>query len=93
MSIFEALMLISFGAAWPASIIKSWKSGTAKGKSLTFMIIIDFGYLAGIMHKILYNPDFIIVFYILNFLMVSADMAIYFRNRRFDAANLAASGQ
>lgn len=86
MSILEALMIIAFGAAWPASIIKSWKSRTAKGKSLIFMIIIDFGYIAGIAHKILFNMDFIIVFYILNLLMVTADIGLFFRNRRIDAS-------
>lgn len=84
MSIFEAIMMICFGTAWPASIYKSWKSRTTKGKSLFFMIIINVGYIAGITHKILYNPDFIIFFYILNFTMVSIDISLFMRNRRFD---------
>ncbi len=84
MSIFEALMLISFGAAWPVSIVKSWKSRTTKGKSLFFLFIVEFGYVAGITHKILYSRDIVIVFYILNFLMVMIDAILYFRNRRID---------
>ncbi|MCL2481198.1 MAG: hypothetical protein FWF38_05760 [Spirochaetaceae bacterium] len=84
MSIFEALMLISFGAAWPVSIVKSWKSKTTKGKSLFFMFIIELGYIAGIAHKIIYSMDIVIIFYILNFTMVFVDLLLFFRNRRMD---------
>ncbi len=84
MSIFEAGMLIAFGAAWPTSLIKSWKSKTAKGKSLPFMFIIVLGYLSGIANKIFYSRDIIIIFYIINLLMVLADVVLYFRNRKID---------
>ena len=84
MSIFEALMLIAFGSAWPMSIIKSYRSRTAKGKSLHFMIIIGLGYVAGITHKLLYSRDIVIIFYFLNILMVITDIILYFRNRIID---------
>jgi len=77
-------MLISFGAAWPVSIVKSWKSKTTKGKSLFFMFIIELGYIAGIAHKIIYSMDIVIIFYILNFTMVFVDLLLFFRNRRMD---------
>ena len=32
----ETLMIICFGLSWPLSVYKSWKSRTAKGKSLQF---------------------------------------------------------
>ena len=86
MSIFEAGMLIAFGAAWPTSLIKSWKSKTAKGKSLPFMIIIASGYVSGIINKIIYSRDLIIILYIINLLMVLADVVLYFRNRKIDIA-------
>ena len=86
MSIFEAVMIISFGVAWPTSLIKSWKSKTAKGKSLPFMLIIVLGYLSGIVNKIVYSRDIIIVFYVINLLMVLADVVLYFRNRKIDIA-------
>ena len=35
--LLESAMLVAFGAAWPANIIKSLKSRTAKGKSLAFL--------------------------------------------------------
>ena len=45
---FEVLMLLCFGLSWPFNITKSWKSRTAKGKSLLFELIIVVGYLCGI---------------------------------------------
>lgn len=85
MSVFEAGMLICFGAAWPTNIAKSLKSRTAKGKSLPFLIIVMVGYVFGILNKMIYDADVVLVFYIINLLMVAADIAIWFRNRKIDA--------
>jgi len=82
MSIFEIAMLFCFGFAWPFSIYKSYKSGTNRGKSLAFLYIVLAGYLAGIIHKIMYSFDPVIVLYIVNGLMVLADIMLYYRNRR-----------
>ncbi len=82
MSIFEIIMLSCFGAAWPVSIWKSVKSKTTSGKSLPFMIIINIGYIAGMMHKIFYNFDPVFFLYLLNFLMVSADSVLFLINRK-----------
>ncbi|MCL2706066.1 MAG: hypothetical protein FWE72_07650 [Spirochaetaceae bacterium] len=84
MSIFEALMLIFFGAAWPISIVKSWKSRTTKGKSLVFLVIVELGYIAGIIHKYFYSMDIVIFIYIINFTMVFIDLLLFLRNRRID---------
>ncbi len=84
MSIFEIIMLICFGMAWPFSIYKSYTSRETKGKSVLFLFIIVAGYIAGILHKLLYNPDGVVFLYILNLLMVSADIALYYRNRRIN---------
>lgn len=84
MSIFEVIMLICFGAAWPFSIYKSIKSKSVDGKSPMFLMIVLLGYLSGIMHKILYNYDIVIYLYIINFLMVSIDLYLYFRNSKFN---------
>ena len=59
MSIFEAGMLICFGFAWPVNIYKSYKSRTAKGKSVFFLLIIILGYVFGIINKLLYNRDLV----------------------------------
>lgn len=87
--ILEALMVFSFGISWPAAIIKSYTSRTARGKSLFFMSMIAFGYLCGIAWKVnvfvttgeWHYPSY---FYILNLIMVSTDICLYLRNRRLD---------
>jgi hypothetical protein len=84
MSPFEIAFLICFGAAWPASIYKSWKSRTNKGKSLFFLCLILTGYIMGILHKIFFYYDEVIYLYIINFLMVLADMILFFRNSRLE---------
>ncbi len=81
MSIFEIIMLVCFGSAWPFSIYRSWKSKSVKGKSLVFLLIVLAGYLAGILHKIFFNYDNVIYLYITNFSLVTIDMALYLRNR------------
>ncbi|MDC7220020.1 MAG: hypothetical protein PQJ59_08775 [Spirochaetales bacterium] len=84
MSPFEIALLICFGAAWPASIYKSWKSRSNKGKSLFFLCLILTGYVMGILHKVFYYYDGVIYLYIFNFLMVFTDLLLYFRNERRD---------
>ena len=93
MSIFEIGMLLGFGLAWPSNIYKSLKSRTAAGRSLTFQWAILFGYVCGITHKILYSNDIVLYLYILNFIMVSIDTGLYFRNRRLDRAREKAAGE
>ena len=89
---FEIMMILSFGAAWPTNIIKSLRAKTAKGKSLPFLLIIEFGYVCGIASKFASgNVNYVVFFYILNFVMVFADITIYFRNRRLDAEQQALS--
>lgn len=80
MSIFEMLMLLSFGAAWPFSIYKSYKSKSVSGKSPVFLVILLVGYICGILHKILYDFDVVVYLYALNFVMVSIDFMLYLRN-------------
>lgn len=85
MSFFEMFMLICFGTAWPISIFKTIKSKSTKGKSLFFLVIVFIGYLSGIIHKILYNFDFVIVFYFLNATMVLIDIFLYlYTSKRYN---------
>ena len=70
--LFEALTIFCFGLSWPISIRKSWVSRTAKGKSLFFEIFLGF---------IFYLSFF---FYVLNFIEISIDVALYFRNTKLD---------
>ena len=83
MSVFEIIMLVCFGAAWPVSIYKSAKTRQVAGKSLPFLVIIVVGYIAGILHKLIFRYDLVIFLYILNALMVGADIALYLRNRLY----------
>jgi hypothetical protein len=90
--ILEVVMLICFGLSWPINAYKSWKARTAKGKSPAFLCLIIFGYIAGITAKFLNESYmasidtkwYVLFFYFLNMLMVSADLCIYFRNKRLD---------
>ena len=70
MSIFEALMMLGFGLAWPFNISRSLRTKTAAGKSFLFMITIEFAYICGMIHKILHNFDWVFWLYVLNFVMV-----------------------
>lgn len=83
-NIFEAFMLLSFGAAWPASIYKSYTSRTTKGKSVLFMYIVLFGYLFGIINKFLNHVDYVLAFYLLDCVMVFTDLCLYYRNKRIE---------
>lgn len=93
--IFEVIMILSFGASWPLNVIKAYKARTAKGKSLGFLLLILFGYVAGITSKLIneaYMASFatkwyVLFFYVLNFTMVSLDLVMYIRNRRLDKMN------
>ena len=82
LSVFEAVMLLCFGFAWPVSIIRSIRSRSTKGKSLLFLIIIGIGYVSGIVHKFLFSKDIVLILYILNACMVSIDIVLFLINRR-----------
>jgi len=82
LSIFEIIMLLCFGAAWPLSIYKSWKSKSIAGKSIIFLFVVLLGYIAGIIHKMLYSMDFVIYLYIINCIMVGVDIMLYYRNKK-----------
>jgi hypothetical protein len=77
-------MLLCFGAAWPFSLWRSWRSRSVRGKSLLFLLVILLGYLAGIAHKLLQGPDWVLSLYVLNALVVSADIGLYVRNRAYE---------
>ncbi|MBE5760928.1 MAG: hypothetical protein E7334_02890 [Clostridiales bacterium] len=90
--LLEIIMVVSFGASWPFNVIKSFKARTTKGKSLSFLLLIFFGYIAGIASKFVneaYMAQFsqkwyVLFFYCLNMLMVGADIILYFRNLKLD---------
>ncbi|MCG8501314.1 MAG: hypothetical protein MJB12_13015 [Firmicutes bacterium] len=81
MSVFEIMMLVCFGAAWPFSIYKSYISKSTAGKSIVFLTVLFIGYAFGILHKIVYSYDSVIYLYVFNFMMVCIDMLLYLRNK------------
>ncbi len=83
--LLEALMVICFGLSWPFSIARSVRSRTAKGKSFFFLGMILIGYGAGIASKLCSGDiTYVFGFYVLNFIMVAADLGLYFRNAALD---------
>ncbi len=94
--LLEIIMILSFGASWPLNVMKSYRARTTKGKSLAFLLLIFFGYIAGISSKLLnesYMSSFsekwyVLFFYVLNLVMVGLDLLLYIRNRRIDRKGL-----
>ena len=98
--LFETFTIFCFGLSWPISIRKSLISRTAKGKSLFFEIFLLIGYAFGIARKLIQtfamgSSGFIFYlsffFYVLNFIEITIDVALYFRNSKLD--KLRDSGQ
>lgn len=84
MSIFELIMLISFGLSWPFSIHKSYTSRQTAGKSEIFLIALLIGYVSGIIHKYMYSMDYVLIAYVVNLLLVSVDLALFYRNKKLE---------
>ena len=92
--ILEIAMILCFGASWPMNVMKSYRARSTKDKSLAFLCLIFIGYIAGIASKLLneaYMAEFaakwyVLFFYVLNLLMVGADLVLYARNYRLDKA-------
>jgi len=85
--ILETMMILGFGVSWPLSIKRSYTSRSTKGKSVLFLFCIAFGYLCGIASKIMtgtFNLAFF--FYFPNVIMVSTDIALFYRNKKIESA-------
>ena len=58
---------------------------TAKGKSFLFLLFIWTGYVFGVCSKLVSgNITYVFIFYVLNLVMVSIDVVLYFINRMRD---------
>lgn len=90
--ILETVMLICFGFSWPINLVKNYKLRSAKSMSLSFLLLIWFGYVAGVTAKLiaLFTPSmanpswYLLTIYIINLLMMCANILVYFRNARLD---------
>lgn len=81
----EAAMLICFGLSWPLSLIKNIKAKTAQNMSLQFTLLIITGYIAGISAKIIsHNINYVLIIYLLNLVIVSANIVVYYINKGYD---------
>ena len=86
--ILETAMLICFGCSWPINLVKNYKCRSAKGMSLPFILLLIVGYVAGICAKFIIGVNvhnaYVLVVYLLNLAMVTANLFVYFRNRGLD---------
>ena len=82
---FETVMLVCFGFSWPISVVNNYRARTAKGMSPFFILLIMAGYIAGIAAKILSgNYSYVLAVYVINLVLVSINLLIYFRNTKID---------
>ncbi len=82
MSIFEAGMLICFGASWPFAVMKTYKTKSVKGKSRLFLLLIMTGYIFGMINKIINTVDIVFWLYVINLLLVSTDFVFCLMYRK-----------
>ena len=83
MNIFEAGMLLCFGASWPAAVLKTYRTKNVEGKSKIFLLLILAGNVCGMINKVLYfGYDLVFWLYVINFMLVFSDLILYFRYRR-----------
>ena len=84
MSLWEAGMLICFGASWPFAVKKTYKTKSVKGKSRLFLSLIIIGYIFGIINKIINSVDFVLWLYVINLILVASDLflCLIYRNRK-----------
>ena len=84
-SIFETVMLVCFGFSWPLNVVKAYKAKTARGTSLPFILLIIAGYVAGITAKVISGQmNYVLIAYVLNLVIVSLNVLVYFRNLSID---------
>ncbi len=103
-NILETIMLICFGLSWPISLYKNIKMKSAKGMNIYFTLLIILGYIAGISAKILEGPVlkgsfdgasaiFKFVMYIVNIVIVSCNVVVYFINKKYDKLTVEADNK
>jgi hypothetical protein len=83
--IFQVVMLICFGAAWPFSICRMLKTKKSHGKSVPFLIVLLVGYVSGVLFQYFGERNVIILLYIANALMVTADFLLTLKYRKAGA--------
>jgi hypothetical protein len=83
--VMESAMLVSFGLAWPANILKTLRNRSTVGKSLAFLLIVLTGYVFGLSAKLIRGHfNYVTLLYAVNLLLVLADTILYFHYRRLE---------
>ena len=83
--LLETAMILCFGISWPLSIARMYNSWSTGGKSIFFSCFILVGYVCGICAKIMTaNYSLAFAFYIINAVMVTVDILLWIRNRRYE---------
>lgn len=88
--ILEVVMIVSFGISWPINLIKAIRSKSTKGSSISFLFLIFFGYIAGIISKLtnttymnqLSSKWYVLVVYCINLFIVGLNIIVYFNNKK-----------
>ena len=90
--LLESTMLICFGLSWPMNLAKNIKAKSARNMSIQFILLIITGYIAGISAKIYsHRFNYVLVVYLLNLIVVSANVIVYIINTRYDRQAQAAN--
>ena len=76
MSIFEITMLVCFGASWPFAVYRTYRAKCSRAKSILFLTLVLTGYLAGSLHKLLNDYDYVTYLYMFNGLLVLTDLIL-----------------
>lgn len=77
--ILEFAMLFAFGFSWPFAIMRTYRAKRVDGKSPAFSIIVIIGYCCGIAaHLVEGTKLWLVPVYLLDILLVSTDLALYF---------------
>jgi hypothetical protein len=80
--IFEAIMLICFGVAWPISIFRMLRTKSSEGKSIHFLVVVIVGYIAGTLSDYYGQRNAVIYLYLINTCMVIVDLVLTIKYRK-----------
>lgn len=83
LSPLEVVMLICFGASWPVSVFRTWHRKRSQDKSLLFLALVFTGYVSGVLHKVFFNYDLVILLYMFNAVLVFTDLMLSCYYRRY----------
>jgi len=91
-NVFEIIMLLCFGIAWPFSIRKAYVTKSNGGMSLMFLLVVIAGYIAGIINNAINGVNYVIYFYIANMAMIIVNTYLFLRNAKYEKNEASAAG-